>query len=535
MVPVQSVPRTVNEVVRRSWFTHISDAEGDDEAHGGSMDVARQITPSAAADRYDVDDSFRNSVSLKLRGRTNDDPLPSTNYLNLSVQIYFAKFNAIFPVIHSQTFRPTPKNSLLLLSICSMGSLLIGSQGAAAQGSKIFERLNKAILASWESSVLKDPAEAVSTIQAALIGQTFGLLSGEPKHLAIVEAFHGTVIAWARRCNMFTRTNSCPDLSGLSGTELNSLWKTWARSEEIIRTVLGLYVHDAELASMLHHEPLLRHDSIALSVAADDSVFNAPTAAAWKEQMLLRQDSKLPIRNCLHVNMEFHHYSQPLPSELVCTPSSFTAYVILHGISAGVCEQQQSGRLDLSSTNFSKHYDTLMCWYFTFQAGKNTWSKDDVVPGDPFYLMILWHTVFMNLLADFNILERAIGRDGLRVDSSEQDHVYAVQWASSSQAIEDSFREPALEFPEFSIRGAPIPKHLFGAASGQSSDRVGHDGEPTRSRQQRSGPVVPLGAGMLCTLTDMLHRIGHWAIARKFAAILEMLVRADTDEDWMLT
>jgi hypothetical protein len=65
----------------------------------------------------------------------------------LSVQTYFTKFNTIFPVIHGQTFRPTPKNSLLLLSICSIGSLLVGIKGAATQGVRIFERLNKAILA----------------------------------------------------------------------------------------------------------------------------------------------------------------------------------------------------------------------------------------------------------------------------------------------------------------------------------------------------------------------------------------------------
>ncbi|KAK5147361.1 hypothetical protein LTR04_000853, partial [Oleoguttula sp. CCFEE 6159] len=191
-------------------------------------------------------------------------------------------------------------------------------------------------------------------------------------------------------------------------------------------TVLGLYIHDAELASMLHHETLLRHDPIALPVAADDVVFNAPTAAAWKERMLLRQDTRLTIRNYLHVNMELHHYSQPLPAELVCMPSSFTAYVVLHGISASVCEQQQSGRLDPGAPSFSKHYDTLMCWYFTFRAGKFSVSKDVIIPCDQFCLMIFWHTVFMHLLVDFNILERAIGRDGSMAGSAERDHYYTI-------------------------------------------------------------------------------------------------------------
>lgn len=64
------------------------------------------------------------------------------------MQVYFTQFNQTFPVIHEQTFRPSPKNSLLLLSITSIGSLLVGSKMAAAQGTRIFERLNKAILAS---------------------------------------------------------------------------------------------------------------------------------------------------------------------------------------------------------------------------------------------------------------------------------------------------------------------------------------------------------------------------------------------------
>lgn len=70
--------------------------------------------------------------------------------------MYFTKFNPIFPVVHAPTFCPSPKRSLLLLSICSVGSLFLGSSFAAAQGVKIFERLNKAILASVLSNFQND-------------------------------------------------------------------------------------------------------------------------------------------------------------------------------------------------------------------------------------------------------------------------------------------------------------------------------------------------------------------------------------------
>jgi NAD kinase len=71
----------------------------------------------------------------------------------------------------------------------------MGSNGATAQGSKIFERLNKVILASvcpvtlfqisavsddkqWENIVTRKSAERTSLVQAAVIGQTFAYLSG---------------------------------------------------------------------------------------------------------------------------------------------------------------------------------------------------------------------------------------------------------------------------------------------------------------------------------------------------------------------
>ena len=614
---MQRRQRPINDVVKKSWFSQTEDLE-EDEEDSHRVVATGQTTPAIGANQYDVDDNFRTRVSLKLKPRTNDDPLPSNNFLNLSVQMYFTKFNTVFPVIHGQTFRPTPKNSLLLLSICSVGSLLIGSKGAAAQGVRIFERLNKAILATWETTVLSDPSEASSMIQAALIGQTFGLLSGDAKHLAIVEAFHGTVVAWARRCNMFRYRSELPQIDGLTGAELDHAWKAWARSEEtvrsvvylwvlqrlltddIFRTVLGLYIHDAELASMFHHEPLLRHDAVMVSAAADDSLFNAPTASAWRDQVRLQAPSRPLIHEILHANSRIHDCSNPLSEELICRGSRFTAYVMLHGIYASICEKQQMGHLDPAFTDFGKYSDALMCWYFTFEVNRSNPSFHEASPrSDTFCLMILWHTVFMNLLANFDTLERAIGRDGPDTASASEDIGYAIQWAKSiearrcilhahalqnalgtmrldtepaihiphclflagiasycftrfrcwplaelmspHEAAVESQVEPVLNFPEFSLRGAPIPKHLFGItsdsmsyAAANNAGGYGADSEQQQHGRQRHGRVVPVGAGMLCTLTDMLQRVGHWGIARKFAGTLGTLVQADTEEKWML-
>lgn len=351
---------------------------------------------------------------------------------------------------------------------------------------------------------------------------------------------------------------------------------------------------------MFHHEPLLRHDAVMVSAAADDSLFNAPTASAWRDQVRLQPRSRPLIHEVLHANLRLHVCSNPLPEELICKGSRFTAYVMLHGISASICEKQQMGHLNPAFTDFGKYSDALMCWYFTFELNRGNPSPNEANPqSDTFCLMILWHTVFMNLLANFDTLERAIGRDGPGTASASEDIRYAIQWAKSTEArrcilhahalqnalgtmrldtepaihiphclflagiasycftrfrrwpstdlmppqdtAAESQVESALSFPEFSLRGAHISKHLFGIISDSSSFAAanhaggyGAEGEQQQQGRHRPGRVVPVGAGMLCTLTDMLQRVGHWGIARKFAGTLGTLVQADTDEKWML-
>lgn len=416
---------------------------------------------------------------------------------------------------------------------------------------------------------------------------------------------------------MFSHRTNQPQVEHLSSTSLQEAWKDWARSESIVRyldilkekyvshtkflvrTVLGLYIHDAKLACMFHHEPLLRHDSIMVSVAADDNLFNAPNATVWREKMLHQTGSRLPVHECLHTNLH-DDGSQPLPQELSWKNSHFTAYAILHGISASISEKQQMSQIRPASANFAKYFDALICWYHTFEKDTRFSEPKHVSRPDTLCLLVLWHTVFMSLVTNFNNLERAIGRNGVTL---EADLAYAASWATSKEAQRcilhahallyslgamrldaeaaihiphclflagiasycyARFRRPSsafqaqdhtqtprlfvpesqspgpMEFPEFTLRGAPIPQHLFGSPAAGSSDTgtslAADDASIAFSTQEdrttRFRPTSDVGGTMMCTLIDMLQRIGHWGIARKYAATLSALVHADSDEDW---
>lgn len=102
----------------------------------------------------------------------------------------------MLPLIHGPTFRATPNNTLLVLSICSAGALTLDSGYAGKVGCMLFERVNKSgMTLPWERVLSRQSEQARSNLKVAAIGQIFALLSGEPFHRMIGSAFHGGMIA----------------------------------------------------------------------------------------------------------------------------------------------------------------------------------------------------------------------------------------------------------------------------------------------------------------------------------------------------
>ena len=267
-----------------------------------------------------------------------------------------------------------------------------------------------------------------------------------------------------------------------------------------------------------------------------------------------------------------------------------TAYVILHGISASVCAKRQLGFRN--ALDFDGFRDSLMCWYYTFEVDRlPSVAITSNYQMDGFCLMVLWHSIFMTLLVDFNRLERAIGRDGSTDLLSDNDTDYATQWAASmdakrcvlhahllqkalgsmrfdaepaihvprclfnaaivwycytrfgrapntpSQASHDSasgsIAEQEHRFPEIQILEKQSPGHVFGQLfqSASTPDGMGSQAQAQHPNpRQRDQSATALEVGTLCSLTDTLQRIGHWNIARRFAGILGNLVHTETEE-----
>ena len=518
-----SSPSTPGAMVQQNWYTKVA------------LEAPTRRNPSQPADQDQVDEAYRTDLSNRLRPRMSDDALPSADFLNLCIKLYFVKFNPIFPLIHAPSFRPSSENALILLSICSMGALFVGSRSAAAQGRKIFQRLNKAILASWETYVGRGGREVLSMAQAATIGQTFGLLSGVPGDLFMTETFNGTVIAWARQNGMFRIVDTLKTASIGEYLNIGELWKKWIEVEETARVVMGLHVHDSEFAAIFHHEPILRHDTSKLPRCCSEELFNASTASQW--QTLVRAtnstDHTISIQDFGQTSM---HVANPYDSNMY-------AYAVLAGITASI-QEERATTLDTSWRDIFRN--RLLSWHKA--RFHNVCESNE----DPLCLIILWHEAFMSLYVDMDLLEQAIGRDGVMPSYHTLERVRL--WVSSSEArrcvLHALFIQKRMESLPAGVEPAiHVPKALFYSAIviycyikfapsvapfTPSQDDVNI---PELQISELASPVYqtgregvrqvklsPVDSSSLCNVVDLLRRVGHWELSRKFASILENLV-----------
>lgn len=382
---------------------------------------------------------------------------------------------------------------------------------------------------SWDRYLTRSSIESLSMIQAALLGQTFAILSGVPARLNLAQAYHGTLIAWARQSKMFKeRPESMAEASlDMSPTQVNKAWSTWAQSQQRIRLVLGLQIHDAELAMIFHHEPLLRHEKEGLRRSTTEQLFNATTSSSW---WTMAQKMRNSSKNSTFV-----------PHNL----STFDGYAMLDGLAAAICESRQQDLID--STKQSFFVSELLRWQ---HVAKDIW-KDHT--SDPLCLAILWHSTFISLLANPEKMECAIGKDGL--GGVSQVKTYIIDWASSpaaSRCLMHAFclqrkvelirygHESALHVPRCLFQASYI-WYLYGIYAPHDSvlpqeeypefQQIGIT-LPQTLRQQAStrfeNSATP-DLSALYTLKDLLQRVGRWGLGKKYASVLGLLIEGDVN------
>ncbi|TKA60780.1 hypothetical protein B0A55_12546 [Friedmanniomyces simplex] len=330
---------------------------------------------------------------------------------------------------------------------------------------------------------------------------------------------------------MFQARHSSQDYKNLDSANCKDAWRRWSQKEEIIRLVAALHIHDAEIASILHHEPILRHAAVDLAKPAPDRIFNARNSQEWYAHIncciLASPDRRARLTD------------EGAPEAMRCAftqATSFSAYADLERLLAAISEERHSDKLDQAVQ--SRLTGELVEFH---QRNLVTLSADV----DAFGLHILWHLCFMSLITDFDLFERAIGRDGKQMDAADRKSISS--WAASRSARRAKVHmqqiqkrlealpiglEPTIHVPRAAFLVA-ISWYCAFCYMPSNQDRQPTSVEyPELRLLGLDSDVWSHGTGgflleindVLCRLADLLQRLGHWEIARKFAAIIGELV-----------
>lgn len=545
--------------VQRLWFTTI--AEEPPQAitipdNQNYEQPAEILSPETSITTISEDQ--RQSMWSRLCIHTYEPTVLPTDLLNVGLRLYLAKVNPIFPLVHAPTFQPCRENADLVIAMCAIGGLFTGSEQSLQQGTYLFERVHKATLHNWEQLLARGRRELTIAIQSAAISQLFGLLSGSPDLLLTVDAFHGAPIAWLRYLRLYSRhqdiTHSQID-SAVDDYELTKLWHDWARNEEIVRVAHGLFIMDAELGGTLHHEPIQSWEAYKLPFACSERAFAASNARDWNE--IYREELKRQPANLLRTNFSKSPFKGLLLSSYVPESSSLTVYAAMESISSQVlllrqsCHQE-SAEMKIKIEDIHELFTDLHHHLLSSPSLK-VHTQSAQAEQESLQLRVLQCLIYMEALADFDLLERAVGRDGTKLTTDELTTVTA--WASSAHGqrcvlhaivikrhveARNITSEPALHIPRALfwaglalfcyIRFAP-PCNGF-----EPPARLGVDfGFPEFASMgiNRETLVCASGAldnnGLLSlklsffSIIDLLQHAGHWRIIRRFATILSAL------------
>lgn len=208
-------------------------------------------------------------------------------FLEACLHLYFRDFHPSFPVIHRPTFERDRTPPLLLLSMCSIGCMFVGTQAARDSGVWIYERLHHVIVVTRDAKMATEESR-VAVMLSALLGQCFSFLYGQPKQMLTAESFHGSLSTKARRSGLSKQLqrNPIPDLD-VEPDKLQKRWREWAKQETLRRLTLGLIVHAAE-STIYSGKARFTVAQVTNTDGFSDALFEASDAETWRDTVLGR-------------------------------------------------------------------------------------------------------------------------------------------------------------------------------------------------------------------------------------------------------
>lgn len=431
--------------------------------------------------------------------------------IELCVRNYIKHVQPSFPIIHPHSLQN--KDSIVYRAAGAVGSLCLTSQKLRDESESYFDYVQQEVQSHFQDETSQSSSTDLSYVQAAILLQYGSLLSGEDLYLVDVVRFHSTIVAHAAELHLHEVQQS--QFCEVAAERV--FWVEWIRKEEIIRSIVALFILDAELSIIHNHKPLLDHNLLKKPRASSDNLFSATSEEEWVQNK----------------------------SDTTTTRSQLNVYSDIDSIIAATCEARLNKTLDdRRIARFEARLTTL----YAADLQRTPGLKDENL-----YLRILWHTAYLSLSCSFQILKRSFIANRIRLPDNDQQYVsdWASDWAAQRCVLHaicirnlimscSAAFEPPLYVTRALYLGA-ICTFIF-LEYGETSlleAEVLYCSELSLCQQEPSlllrefdldadnGRPLPAAYNdTLQSMVDMLHRSGCWPLGEILASGLQEVINA---------
>ncbi|KAF2133028.1 hypothetical protein P153DRAFT_178371 [Dothidotthia symphoricarpi CBS 119687] len=288
---------------------------------------------------------------------TRDHPLLSLSCLQTYCDLYFTRFNTVYPLIHMSTFDPSEADTLLLISVLLLGATY-GDKETHKLAVCVHDVLRPQIFANAGFSSKPD----LWVLQTILLVECFGKSRAGQKQHDMSHLFHGLLINLIRRSDC--QSVRPPTLEDAT-EDLEDDWQTWCNAEQKKRLAFLCFMWDTQHAVLFCQSLCMSAFELRSDLPCDQSLWEADTAEAWHH--LRRKQPNTPLfLTCLKM------YLHPEAARLPKIMNVFSRSLLLHGLMSVAWDMQRRDQTSLGVIDTNP----LGNWQARLATSYTAWHKD---------------------------------------------------------------------------------------------------------------------------------------------------------------
>ncbi|KAJ5894356.1 hypothetical protein N7495_006047 [Penicillium taxi] len=247
-----------------------------------------------------------------------NSPLLNLNALQNYCDLFFARFNVTYPLVHQATFNPESVEPVFLASILLMGATY-GTREAHQLAVGVHDQLRNQLLSHPDFS----PQPDLWALQTMLLIDCFGKMRAGPKQRENAQLFHCVLIKLIRRSNC-CNVQDTSHLARLNDLDLDISWRQAMDEEQRKRLAMHCFMWDTQHAVLFSQSLCMSAFEIRSSLPCSAAAWDACSAREWSH--LAAHETTRPFLTVLK------GYITPGGASRPRNLNTFARTVILHGL-----------------------------------------------------------------------------------------------------------------------------------------------------------------------------------------------------------